>query len=391
MKKLKKPVARSSNGVYELKSATINGYEYTKTYYKMENGVPVRCENGDDGCLTIVNIRKVGDESEHKRAFIFSEGYIGAERSYNEDGTKSKSISKKDGFGVAYLIKYIENSKENGIDNFHVMFLSDKETSENQAELYAQAIKDISEGVEKTFIWNHSKAGLLALRTFEKLKEAGDLETLSKIKAVLTSIPTKGIDTVNREKMINKLENNKFVNILPFSGFIKNGLLAWYDTFLYKPTPAQVDMKKDNTELQLRPTKGSKFFNKLWGNDTFHKRVENAKKVPYDEGYLSRTTSSESLEKIEDVDYKVLPVNLEFKDALNGLVKHGQLMPFILLAKKALSREKGDGIVTYSEQGMEDINAKYKTDTVVRSGHDMPTTPDALETIKEELLDDEER
>ena len=189
MKSIKKPQINNNETVYELKSAIIHGYEYTKTYYNMENNVPVRCENGDDSCLTIINIRKIGDTSEKKRAFLFSEGYIGAEKSYNEDGTKSKSAARKDGFGVSYLIKYIENARENGVDNFHVMFLSDKETSENQAALYAKAIEDITtDNVEKTYIWSHSKAGLLTLRAFQKMKESQDEESkkvLGKVKAVI--------------------------------------------------------------------------------------------------------------------------------------------------------------------------------------------------------------
>ena len=39
-------------------------------------------------------------------------------------------ITRKNCFGMEYLIKYIEND-ENAIDNFHVVFMSDKETSEN--------------------------------------------------------------------------------------------------------------------------------------------------------------------------------------------------------------------------------------------------------------------
>lgn len=89
----------------------------------MENGVPVKCENGDDNYLTVINIRKCGDKTKKKRAFIFSEGYVGLERAYNKDGKKIKSVAKKDGFGVSYLIKYIENSQKNNIDNFMLCFL----------------------------------------------------------------------------------------------------------------------------------------------------------------------------------------------------------------------------------------------------------------------------
>ena len=399
MRKIKEP-KKSDEKVFKLKSAVIDGYEFTKTYYKMVDGVPVKSDVGDDTCLTIINIRKQGnDPSKAKRAFIFSEGYVGAEKSYKEDGRKSLSVARKDGFGIAFLIKYIENAKENNVDNFHVMFLSNKETSENQAALYAQAIQDITtENVEKTYIWNHSKSGLLALRAFEKMKESGDpraLAVLKKAKAVLTSMPTKGIDAVNREKMANKIDGNKFISILPFSGFIKTAALSAYDRFFYKPTPAQVDLKTEETELQLKPVpegKLAKFFSKVWGNDAFRNRVYNAKKVPYDKDYLGRTTGEENLKTIEDVDYKILPVDIGIKDALDALVRHGQLMPFILYAKKLISKEKGgDGIVKYSEQGMEDIKAKYKVDTVVKAGHDVSTRPEALKTIKNELVDDQER
>jgi hypothetical protein len=87
----------------------------------MQDGEPVRCEEGDDSDLTIVNIRKIGQEP-GKKSFIFSEGYIGAEKAYKDDSTKRTSIARKDGFGVSYLIKYIEESQEKDIDNFHVMF-----------------------------------------------------------------------------------------------------------------------------------------------------------------------------------------------------------------------------------------------------------------------------
>lgn len=89
MKNLKTPtIDDEGKKVYRLKSAIINGYEYTKTYYKIKNGVPVKCEYGNDSYLTVINIRKCGDESKKKRTFILSEGYIGAEKSYNEDGKK---------------------------------------------------------------------------------------------------------------------------------------------------------------------------------------------------------------------------------------------------------------------------------------------------------------
>lgn len=174
-KEISGPSIDEKKRIYKLKSAVVDGYEYTKAYYKMDNGVPVKCENGDDSCLTIINIRKGGDTSKKKRTFIFSEGYVGAEKAYKEDGTKRKSMSRKDCFGISYFIKYIENSKEQGEentpDNFHVMFFSNSESSENQACLYAKAIKDITleEKVEQTYIWGHSKAGILTLRAFEKM------------------------------------------------------------------------------------------------------------------------------------------------------------------------------------------------------------------------------
>ena len=416
MKDIKAPSFNEKERVYKLKSAIIYGYEYTKTYYKMENGVPVKCENGDDSCLTIIKIRKCGDKTEKKRAFIFSEGYVGLEKSYNKDGKKIKSVSKKDGFGVSYLIKYIENNSSNLVDDFHVIFISDKETSENQAELYAQAIKDITtDSIEKTYMWSHSKAGLFTLRAFEKMKDSGDeksKEVLQKVKAVITSMPKNGIGMVNREKVINLLNRNKIIKLMPFSGFIKNGVLAIYDIMLSNIAPAQLDLKKPYTKLNLKhiEDKGNiaKIFNTIWGNTSFQNRVYNPPKLNYDDGYIKRTTSGINLKKIEDVDYKILPVNIELKDAINALVKHGQIMPSILLLKKVLSGEKGDGLVTYSEQGIKDkeipkMRAKYRGDlkfgdTVVHGVHDMGASSGneeisklgAQETIGKELLEDEE-
>lgn len=416
MKSIKKPSLNEKERVYKLKSAIIHGYEYTKTYYKMENGIPVKCENGDDSCLTMINIRKCGDKTEKKRAFIFSEGYVGLEKSYNKDGKKIKSVSKKDGFGVSYLIKYIENNSSNLVDDFHVIFISDKETSEKQAELYAQAIKGITtDSIEKTYMWSHSKAGLFTLRAFEKMKDSGDKKSekvLKKVKAVITSMPKNGSGIVNREKVINLLNRNKFMNLMPFSGFIKNGVLAIYDIMLSNIAPAQLDLKKPYTKLNLKPIedkgKIAKIFNTIWGNRSFQNRVYNPPKLEYDEGYLNRTTSGVNLKKIEDVDYKILPVNIELKDAINALVKHGQIMPSILLLKKVLSGEKGDGLATYSEQGIRDkeipkMRARYRGDlkfgdTVVHGVHDMGASSGddelsklgAQETVGKVLLEDEE-
>lgn len=416
MKNIKDPSFNEKEKVYKLKSAIIEGYEYTKTYYKMENGVPVKCENGDDNYLTVINIRKCGDKTKKKRAFIFSEGYVGLERAYNKDGKKIKSVAKKDGFGVSYLIKYIENSQKNNIDNFHVVFFGKNEKSEDQAELYAQVIKDITtENIEKTYMWSHSKAGLFTLRAFGKMKDSGDeksKEVLKKVKAVITSIPVNGVQIVDRNKIINLLNNNKLVNILPFSGFIKNAALAWYDNFLCKLGHAQLDLKKQNTELKLKPIKSKEnlacFFNKIWGNESFQNRVYNPPKLEYDEGYLNRTTSGVNLKKIEDVDYKILPVNVEFKDAVNSLIRHGQIMPLVLFSIKVLTGEKGDGLVTYTEQGIKNkevpkMRARYRGDlkygdVIVHGVHDMGTSSGddsstksgALETVGKAMLEDEE-
>lgn len=416
MKSIKKPSLNEKERVYKLKSAIIQGYEYTKTYYKMENGIPVKCENGDDSCLTMINIRKCGDKTEKKRAFIFSEGYVGLEKTYNKDGKKIKSVSRKDGFGVSYLIKYIENNSSNFVDDFHVIFISDKETSENQAELYAQAIKDITtDSIEKTYMWSHSKSGLFTLRAFEKMKDSGDEKSekvLEKVKVVITSMPKNGIGMINREKVINLLNSNKLMNLMPFSGFIKNGILAIYDIMLSNIAPAQLDLKKPDTKLNLKPIeykgKVTRFFNTIWGNTSFQNRVYNLPKLEYDEGYLNRTTSGVNLKKIEDVDYKILPVNIELKGAINSLVEHGQIMPFILYLKKVLSGERGDGLVTYSEQGIKDkeipkMRARYRGDlkfgdTVVHGVHDMGASSGneeisklgAQETIGKEVLEDKE-
>ena len=354
MKKITGP-ASTEKRAYKVKSAVIKGYEYTKSYYKMVDGQPVRCEEGDDSALTIVSIRKAGQERGSK-SFIFSEGYIGAEKAYKDD--------------------------------------SNKETSENQATLFAEAIKDVSgEGIDTTYMWCHSKSGLLALRAFEKLKEAGDSTVLSKVKAVITSMPAKGTDSVDRNAMADKIRKNKVLSVLPFGGFIKSGALAFYDSFLYRPTPAQVDLKKQNTQalVPVEKSKARKIFDKIWGNSAFEKRVvEKEKQVPYDPGYLGRTVGDESLATIEDVNYKVLPVNIELQDALKALVKHAQIMPFILYAKKAMTKQKGDGIITRDEQGIDDVKAKFKKSIEVKAGHDIPTSPEALKTIRDELLSKDE-
>ena len=71
MKNIKASVSPENKHIYKLNSAIIKNYEYTKTYYKMENGVPVKSERGDDSSLTIVNIRKRDAIGKTKRAFIF--------------------------------------------------------------------------------------------------------------------------------------------------------------------------------------------------------------------------------------------------------------------------------------------------------------------------------
>jgi hypothetical protein len=385
---------------YQLKSAIINGYEYTKTYYRMENGVPVKSDVGSDGDLTVVHISRPTEASKPRRAFIFSEGYIGAERSYNDDGTKRKSVAKKNCFGIEYLIKYIENG-EKYADDFYVVFLSDKEKSENQADLFAQVIQDVSSEKNKsTYMWCHSKSGLLALRALQKLREAGNAEgILKKVKAIITSMPTKGLDSVNRPRMINNLNNNKILNVLPFSGFMKAAILKIYDKYLYKPTPAQVDLKAPEQQdskieehaLLVEPTGARRIWDKIMGKEAFRKQVRQEKQVDSDMGYVGRVMSDENMDKITDVKFKVLPVEVNFKDALESLVKHAQLMPFILYTKKILtSRGRGDGIITMDNQGIDNEKLKFQKDIVVHATHDIPTTPEALKTVSNELVKDDD-
>ena len=73
--------ASTEKRAYKVKSAIIKGYEYIRTYYKMVDGKPERCDEGDDSALTIISIRKQGQEKGSK-SFIFSEGYIGAENPF---------------------------------------------------------------------------------------------------------------------------------------------------------------------------------------------------------------------------------------------------------------------------------------------------------------------
>ena len=72
------------NKKFTLKGARLNGYEYEKKYYIMQNGKPTEIENGDDSALTIIAIKKQNQDLNTKRkAIIASEGYIGADRAYN--------------------------------------------------------------------------------------------------------------------------------------------------------------------------------------------------------------------------------------------------------------------------------------------------------------------
>ena len=396
------------NKKFTLKGARLNGYEYEKKYYIMQNGKPTEIENGDDSALTIIAIKKQNQDLNTKRkAIIASEGYIGADRAYNEDGTKKKSISRKSGFGISYLIDYINKGKEIPND-FYVAFMSDKENSEKQAELFAHFIKEVGkdENISSVNMWSHSKSALLSLRAFQKMREENNPtteKTLNKINAVLTSMPAKGIQDTDRKGMIDKLNQNKILSVLPFSGYIKTGMLAFYDKFLYKACPAQVDIKaprKEETALIKEPVPMNTFrkiLNKIQGNDMFEKKVQNEKPVEYDAGYLPRVMDTKNMNSIKDVKYKTIPVDLEKETVLSSLLREGQVMPLILYLKKQVMNygEKGDGINTYESQGIEEKEymEKLKVDvnTKVRASHDVGTTEkNGMEVIAREL-DDEER
>ena len=396
------------NKKFILKGARLDGYEYEKKYYIMQNGEPTEIENGDDSALTIIAIKKQNQDLHTKRkAIIASEGYIGADRAYNKDGTKKKSISRKSGFGISYLIDYINKGKEIPND-FYVAFMSDKETSENQAELFAHFIKEVGkdENISSVNMWSHSKSALLSLRAFQKMREENNPtteETLNKINAVLTSMPAKGIQDTDRKGMIDKLNQNKVLSILPFSGYIKTGMLAFYDKFLYKACPAQVDIKaprKEETALIKEPATINTFrkiVNKIQGNDMFEKKVQKEKSVEYDAGYLPRVMDLKNMDRIKDVKYKTIPVDLEKETVLSSLLREGQIMPLILYLKKQVMNygEKGDGINTYESQGIEEKEymEKLKVDinTKVKASHDVGTTEkNGMEVIAREL-DDEER
>lgn len=396
------------NKKFTLKGARLNGYEYEKKYYIMQNGKPTEIENGDDSALTIIAIKKQNQDLNTKRkAIIASEGYIGADRAYNEDGTKKKSISRKSGFGISYLIDYINKGKEIPND-FYVAFMSDKENSEKQAELFAHFIKEVGkdENISSVNMWSHSKSALLSLRAFQKMREENNPtteKTLNKINAVLTSMPAKGIQDTDRKGMIDKLNQNKILSVLPFSGYIKTGMLAFYDKFLYKACPAQVDIKaprKEETALIKEPVPMNTFrkiLNKIQGNDMFEKKVQNEKPVEYDAGYLPRVMDTKNMNSIKDVKYKTIPVDLEKETVLSSLLREGQIMPLILYLKKQVMNygEKGDGINTYESQGIEEKEymEKLKVDvnTKVRASHDVGTTEkNGMEVIAREL-DDKER
>ena len=396
------------NKKFTLKGARLNGYEYEKKYYIMQNGKPAEIENGDDRALTIIAIKKQNQDLNTKRkAIIASEGYIGADRAYNEDGTKKKSISRKSGFGISYLIDYINKGKEIPND-FYVAFMSDKENSEKQAELFAHVIKEVGKdkNISSVNMWSHSKSALLSLRAFQKMREENNPtteKTLNKINAVLTSMPAKGIQDTDRKGMIDKLNQNKILSVLPFSGYIKTGMLAFYDKFLYKACPAQVDIKaprKEETALIKEPVPMNTFrkiLNKIQGNDMFEKKVQNEKPVEYDAGYLPRVMDTKNMNSIKDVKYKTIPVDLEKETVLSSLLREGQIMPLILYLKKQAMNygEKGDGINTYESQGIEEKEymEKLKVDvnTKVRASHDVGTTEkNGMEIIAREL-DDEER
>lgn len=393
---------------FKLAGAKLNGYEYTKTYYKMQDGKIVVTDKGDDSALTMINITKINaDPKKEKRAFIASEGYIGADKSYNEDGTKKKSVSHKKGFGISFLMDYIGNAPEN-IDEFHVMFLSDKEKSENQADLFAQAIKDIGnrDDIKSVNMWCHSKSGLLSLRAFQKLKAEQNIDTdkvLNKVSAVLTSMPAKGIEGTDRNAIIEKMNENGLLKIMPFAGYIKTGILSFYDKFLYKPCPAQVDIKKSKENksekglIEYKP-KGmlGKIWDKIQGNDAFQKRVSMEKQVDYDAGYLDRVTNEENMASIKDVKYKTLPIDLTTEAAFSSLLREGQVMPLVLSLKKAVTSkgQKGDGIIDYESQGIGDksFEERLKVDKnkIIKASHDVATTEKGgMEIIAKELNDGE--
>ena len=289
------------------------------------------------------------------------------------------------------------------------MFLSNKEKSENQAELFAQAIKDVGnrDDIKSVNMWCHSKSGLLSLRAFQKMKAEKDINTdkvLDKVSAVLTSMPARGIDGTDRNAIIEKMNENGLLKVFPFSGFIKTGILAFYDKFLYKPCPAQVDIKKPKekiNEVSLADYKSKGIFSKLFdtiqGNDTFQKRVNMDKDVDYDAGYIDRVTNEANMESIKNVKYKTLPIDLTAEAAFSSLLREGQIMPLVLSIKKAITSrgQKGDGIIDYESQGLgeKSFEERLKVDTtkLIKASHDVATTNRGGMDVIAKELDDEGR
>lgn len=67
--------------------------------------------------------------------------------------------------------------------------------------------------------------------------------------------------------------------------------------------------------------------------------------------------SDKNMEKISDIDFKVLPVEINFKDA----------------------------IITMDNQGIDNKKLNFQKEIKVHATHDIPTNPDALKTISTEL------
>ena len=101
-KEISGPSIDEKKRIYKLKSAVVDGYEYTKTYYKMDNGVPVKCENGDDSCLTIINIRKGGDTSKKRELLFFQKGMLEQKRHIRKMELKENQCQEK--IVLEYLI-----------------------------------------------------------------------------------------------------------------------------------------------------------------------------------------------------------------------------------------------------------------------------------------------
>lgn len=380
--------------VYYLKSASINGYVYTKTYYRFDDdGKIVKSDSGNDNDLTVINIFKKGTNPTSNEALVIADGYIGVEKTYNPDGTKAHSVTRKNCFGLENFIKYTEGS-EGMPDNCYAFFLSDTVSSEKQAELFAQAIRDISQGeIEKTYMWCHSKAALNGLRAIQKMRDTGkDEDTLEKISLTLSGIPINGLDSVNRTKVVYELDKNPVVNLIPFSGFFKTAVLAFYDKYLYKPTPAQVDLKLDNPveekSIQVERGKVGKIFDTIWGNNAFRRQIAKEKQVDYDKDYLRRV--KDNMEKIQDIDFKTIPLDINLQSAINSAVKEKQLMPLILYLKKMVisNGEKGDGIVKLKDQGFRDRLYHPVTD-IISASHDVQADTGATRKVAKYIFREE--